>query len=128
MKLSVKVSFIAIIPEILRQVYRSLVESVLTFNQVAWYGNLTVTNRTKLARIVNQASKIVGQRQINLSVLHHGAVNRKATQIFGDKTHPLNGCFEMLRSGRRLRTVKAMKNLYKFSFVPSAITILNAGM
>ena len=43
---------------ILESVYRSLIESVLTFNIVSWYGNLTVKNRTKLSCIVRISRKL----------------------------------------------------------------------
>ena len=35
--------------------YRSLIESVLTFNIASWYNQLTIKHKTKLTRIVNQA-------------------------------------------------------------------------
>ena len=43
---------------VLESVYRCLVESVLSFNIVTWYGNLSVKNRARLARVVNTASKL----------------------------------------------------------------------
>ena len=39
-----------------------LVESVLTFNIVVWYGNLGVKGKAKLARIVGMAGKINGAK------------------------------------------------------------------
>ena len=111
---------------VLQLVYRSLVESVLSFNSVSWFGHLTVKNKTKLARVVNQASKIVGTKQPQLCDIHQKALSRKATQILHDKTHPLNHCFRYLRSGRRLEVPFARKNIYKKSFIPSAVSVLNA--
>ena len=49
--------------EVLQLVYRSLIESVLSFNLVSWYGNLSAKNKARLARVVNQAGKIVGIKQ-----------------------------------------------------------------
>ena len=48
---------------VLESVYRCLVESVLSSNIVTWYGNLSVKNRVRLARVVTTASKIVGVDQ-----------------------------------------------------------------
>ena len=48
--------------ELLQIVYKSLVESVLTFNIVVWYGNLGVKGKAKLARIVGMAGKINGAK------------------------------------------------------------------
>ncbi len=47
--------------------------------------------------------------------------------IRGDTTHPLNYAFELLPSGRRYRTLKAIKAIYKQTFVRYAISILNKG-
>ena len=41
--------------DILTLVYRSLIESVLTFHISSWYNQLTIKHKTKLTRIVNQA-------------------------------------------------------------------------
>ena len=42
---------------ILQLVYRCLIESVLSFNIIIWYGNVSGKNKIKLARVVNTASK-----------------------------------------------------------------------
>ena len=41
---------------VLESVYCCLVDSVLSFNIVTWYGNLSVKNRARLAQVVNMAS------------------------------------------------------------------------
>ena len=112
--------------DILVTVYRSLIESILIFNIVSWYGNLSVKNKTRLTRVVNLAGKITGSKQTQLSDLYHQAVKRKSVEILYDKTHPLNSEFEMLPSRRRLRMPLARKNIYKKSFIPTAISILNS--
>jgi hypothetical protein len=111
---------------VLESVYRCLVESILTFNIVTWYGNLSVKNRVRLARVVNTASKIVGSTQKQLRDLFHLSVQRKSLFILQDNAHPLNSCFQHLPSGRRLRVPLAKKNVYKKSFVPTAVSVLNA--
>ena len=63
---------------VLESVYRCLVESVLSFNIVTWYGNLSVKNRARLARVVNTASKIIGAEQKQLCDLYHLSVCRKS--------------------------------------------------
>ena len=49
--------------ELLQIVYKSLVERVLTFNNVVWYGNLGVKGKAKLACSVGMAGKITGAKQ-----------------------------------------------------------------
>ena len=63
---------------VLESVYRCLVESVLSFNIVTWYGNLSVKNRARLVRVVNTASKIIGAEQKQLCDLYHLSVCRKS--------------------------------------------------
>ena len=78
---------------VLQLVYRSIIESVLTFNIILWYGNLTVKNKSKLCRIVNTAEKIIGCRQTTLACHYHTAVNRKAQKVVNDYMHPLHNSF-----------------------------------
>jgi hypothetical protein len=113
-------------PEILETVYRSLIESILTFNIIAWFGNLSVKERSRLTRVVKLASKIIGRQQRQLSDLHQLFVKRKACKIRLDPSHPLHDSFELLPSKRRLRAPLARRNLYRRSFLPSAISILNS--
>ena len=102
-------------------VYRCLVESVLSFSTVTWYGNLSVKNRPRLARVVNTASRIIGVEQKQLCALYHLSVCRKSLSILHDKTHFLNICFQHLPSGRRLK-VPLAENVYKKSFIPTGMT------
>ena len=111
---------------ILQLVYRSLIESVLTFNIILWYGNLSVKNRNKLSRIVNMAEKVIGLRQNSLLSIYHSAVARKSQNIINDSDHPMYCHFQKLPSGRRYRIPFARKNLFKKSFLPSAVSILNS--
>ena len=106
--------------------YRSLIESILAFNIIAWYGNLTVKDRARLSRVVNLAGKVIGIKQNSLSDIYYQSVRRKACKITQDPTHPLFESFTMLPSGRRLRVPLAKKNCYKHSFIPTAIQILNS--
>ena len=78
--------------------YKSLVESVLTFNIVVWYGNLGVKGKAKLARIVGMAGKTTGAKQ-------------------DDAKHPLFSHFLKLRSGRRYKVPIARKSVYNFFLI-----------
>ena len=113
--------------KVLELVYRSLVESILSFNIVTWYGNLGVRETARLNRVVNLASKLIGRKQKPLSQIYYQYAKKKAQKILSDRTHPLNESFQFLHSGRRLRVPSYNRHLYKLSFVPSAIKILNSG-
>ena len=110
----------------LQLVYKGLIESVLSFNIITWYAKVSANNKLKLARVVNTASKLIGNEQKHLPSIHNAALKRKARQIVYDPTHPLNDAFQKLPSGRRLKVPLAKTNLFKKSFIPSAILVLNA--
>ena len=84
------------------------------------YVDVSAKNKIKLARVVNTASKVIGNEQKHLSSIYNAALKRKARQILYDPTHPLNDAFQKLPSGRRLKVPLAKKNLFKKSFIPSA--------
>jgi len=94
-------------------VYKNLIESILTFNMAMWYGNLNVKGRSKLQRIVNLASKIIGSRQKQLNSMYEEVLGKKAFKIAKDPTHPLNREFELLPSARRYKVPRANRNIFK---------------
>ena len=61
-----------------------------------------------------------------MSSIYNAALKRKGRQILYDPNHPLNDAFQKLPSGTRLNVPLAKKILFKKSFIPSAILILNA--
>ena len=110
---------------VLVSVYRCCIESVLTFNIISWFGHLSVRDKTRLSRIVNICNKIVCVRFNDLEKIYTQALRRKSLSILNDKSHPLNNHFQYLPSGRRLLVPRAKKNVFKKSFIPSAVAILN---
>ena len=97
---------------VLESGYRCIVENVLSFNIVTWYGNLSVKNRARMARIVNTASKIIGAKQKQLCDLYYLSACRKSVSILHDKTRPLNVCFQHLPFGRRLKCATGKKRMF----------------
>ena len=79
-----------------------------------------------MAHIGGMAGKITGAKQDSLSDLYLTAVERKTARIVDDAKHPLFSQFLKLRSGRRYKVPIARKNVYKKSFIPSAIVVLNS--
>lgn len=55
-------------------VCKNFVESILIFNMTLWYGSLSIVNRVKLSKIVNEASKIIGKTQKQLNDLYRRKV------------------------------------------------------
>ena len=54
--------------------YKGLIESVLSFNIITWYGNVSDKNKLKLARVINTASKVIGKEQKHLSSIYNAAL------------------------------------------------------
>ena len=71
-------------------------------------------------------SRIVGENSNSISQLYIISLKRKAKQCTSDENHPLYDMFERMPSGRRYRTPLAKKTLYKKSFVPSAVSLINS--
>ena len=110
---------------VLSMVYKSIVESILSFSIVSWYGYLRVKDKSKLNRIVREATKITGKPQKSLQEIYMTFTKKKARKIMSDTTHPLHSAFVVLRSGRRLRPPMCKRNLLRFSFVCNAVAFLN---
>ena len=121
-----KLKYFDVRQDILEMVYRSLVESILTFNIVTWFGNLSVKDRARLTRVVNLAGKIIGRTQKPLTDIYHQATKRKAVKIISDPVHPLHSSFQLLPSGRRFRVPLAKRNMHRRSFCLVALHLLNA--
>ena len=103
-----------------------VVESILTFNIVTFYGHLTVKQKNRLNKIVNIATKLINLKQKSLNDLYQQAISKKSRSIINDPTHPLHSCFEIMPSGKRYRTPAFKRQLYNKSFIPSAVRFLNS--
>ena len=104
--------------KVLQTVYKSLVQSILTFNISVYYNILNQKDKVMLSRIINTASKIVGIPQAPLSELHRASVFRKASKIINDPSHPLFPSFELLPSGRRFRALDGKRFYSKGPLCP----------
>ena len=108
-------------------VYKSVIESLLTFNIIVWSGNLSLANKNKLGRVVKNASKNIGKQQEEINSIYQRSIRKKAASIVLDKLHPLNTQFEIFLSGKRYRVPRCRKNIFKKSFISSAVAELNSG-
>ena len=75
---------------------------------------------------LSTSSKIIDAKQKQLCALYHLSVCRKSVSILHDKTHPLNFCFQYLPSGQQLKVPLVKRNVYRKSFIPTAVSVLNA--
>ncbi len=112
---------------VLQRVYISLIERVLGYDISAWFGRIISVNKLKLKMITRMASKIIEIKQKSIDQLYDMAVRMKALAISGDTTYSQIYAFELLPSGRHYRTLKAIQVIYKQTFAPYTINLLNKG-
>ena len=110
--------------EILVRFYRAVIESVLTFSIIVWYGNSTQQQKDHLDRVVRNASKIIGTELPSLATLYRQRVLSKSKKITKDPSHPANNLFQLLPSGRRYRNIMTKTERFKNSLYPQAMKIL----
>ena len=111
---------------ILRNFYLSFIESLITFSFICWYNGLTLKDKNSLNGIVKVCSKIIGVRQRDLGSLWEKQVAQKARKILVQPEHILASEFSLMPSGRRYTVPPRKTNRYAKSFIPSAISLLNA--
>ena len=107
--------------------YTSIIESILTSSITIWYAAATVKDRSRLQRIIRYAEKVIGCNLPSLQDLHASRTLRRARKIMLDPSHPGHILFEILPSGKRLRSVKTKTVRHKNSFFPSATGLINNG-
>ncbi|KAK1792165.1 hypothetical protein P4O66_012059, partial [Electrophorus voltai] len=82
--------------KVLRNFYTCTIESILTGNITAWFGNSTEQDRQALQRVVCLAECIIHMELPDLQTIHHKRCQTKARGIVRDPTHPSNRLFSLL--------------------------------
>lgn len=108
-------------PQLLRNFYRATVESILCLNATVWFGSCTAQDRKNLARVVRTAQRIVGSPLPDLDSLYTSRVQKKASRIAADSSHPGNRLFVPLPSRKRYRNIKTHTSRLRNSFYPRAV-------
>ena len=111
---------------IIQLFYSSVIQSVITFSVTCWYGNSTQESTDRIIRVINNCRKLGATDAITLYELFKKCTLQRCKTIRGDESHPLHGQYQLLPSGRRLRSTKCRTERYSKSFIPSSIRILNS--
>ncbi|XP_061617104.1 uncharacterized protein LOC133471509 isoform X2 [Phyllopteryx taeniolatus] len=90
-------------PELLRQFYTAVVESVLCSSITVWFGAATKKDKLRLQRTIKTAERIVGTPLPTLEDLHAARTKTRACKILSDPAHPGHQLFQLLPSDRLLR-------------------------
>jgi hypothetical protein len=109
---------------ILSLFYKSIIESVVAFSIVSWYGSSTRKDQKKLVKIFRIVKKL-GIEADNLHEIYQRSCHRLACKIIKDHDHPLHHKYVYLRSGKRLLAIKHRTNRYGNTFIPSSVKLLN---
>ncbi|KAL0161887.1 hypothetical protein M9458_041283, partial [Cirrhinus mrigala] len=111
--------------KVLRNFYSCTIESILTGNILTWFGNSTMQDRRALQRVVRSAERTIHTELPDLHSIYSRRCWTKARKIVKDLSHPNNGLFSLMRSGKRFRSLKANTERLRRSFFPQAIRSLN---
>ena len=111
---------------LLLRLYRSIIEPLITDCSICYYPALSVKNRNRLLKISHVSAKIIGLSTPMLSEIIDHAILKKARAVATESDHPLSTFFHVLPSRRRNRCIKCKTSRYSRSFVPVAISMLNA--
>ena len=85
---------------ILSLFYKSIVESILLFNCVVWFGACRKEDFKKMEAIVKRASKIIGEGR-HLEQECKDKILQKTKEILANEGHTLYYFYEFMRSGPR---------------------------
>ena len=102
----------------LLNVYRAVIECVLTFSITVWFGSITQKETFRLNRVVKPASRIIGKDLPSLEILYQQRLLGRATLISQDSSHPAYDLCEPLPSSCRFRSIKTRTNRFSTSFFP----------
>uniref|UniRef100_A0A669C6E4 Reverse transcriptase domain-containing protein n=1 Tax=Oreochromis niloticus TaxID=8128 RepID=A0A669C6E4_ORENI len=107
------------------QFYTAIIESILTSSITVWYAGATIRDKQRLQRVVRSAEKVIGCRLPSLQDLYTSRTLGRAARITADPSHPGHSLFDLLPSGRRLRSIRTRTSRHKNSFFPSAVGLMN---
>ena len=114
-------------PEILVNLYRSIIESILTGSIMVWFGNMTDADRNSLSRVIRTARRLTGVDLPDLREIFYCRMKSRIHKVIADPSHPAFTFFELLPSGKRYRSLgySGMSARTSNSLYPTAVRVLN---
>ncbi len=68
--------------------YRAVIESVLTFSLIVWFGSSTAQQRSQINNITRVASRIIGHDLPTIDEIYVSRLQKKGLKILKDPLHP----------------------------------------
>ncbi len=106
--------------------YRAVIESVLTFSLIVWFGSSTAQQRSQICNITRAASKIIGCDLPTIDEIYVSRLQKQSLTILKDPLHPARHLFTPLPSGRCLRAIKTKSTLFLNSTYCRIVHALNS--
>ena len=112
--------------ELLCLFYSAMVQSVICYGLVCWWSCLTVKDRLRLNRVRRAAERIVGMSLKTLNELYNERAISKFKHIRElEGSCELNDMIFMLRSGKRIQSIRCRTTRFSNSFLPTAVRLFN---
>ena len=105
--------------------YRSVIESQLTSFILIWFNVATKKDLKKLNSVIKTCAYIIGTDLEFFETLYFKRIPKRIQSILEDSSHPALHLFEILPSGKRLRSLCRTNGRFNRSFHPSAVTVNN---
>ena len=106
--------------------YKSIIQSILTFNLICYFRNGTRASKRKTERIRKIAQRITGLELPSLESIYVDRTLLKITRIMKDPSHPLFHNYNFNRSGIRLCVPRTRRERFRRSFVPDSTHMFNS--
>ena len=120
-----KLKSLAVDKTILNLFYNSVVQSVISYCIVCWFGNLFQKDKKSINRIVKCATRL-GCDVVPYDNVYEKAIVEKVKNILNDNDHSLFQFYKFLStSTSRLSSIFCRTERFRKSFVPTSIRKFN---
>ena len=106
--------------------YWSTIERVLMYCATVWFTACSAADRRALQRITRAAERITSSPLPPVEDIASYRCLSRAQRISRDTFHPGHGLFNLMPSGKQLRSLKCKNNRLRNSFYPWAVRTLNS--
>ena len=116
-------------PTLICMFFNSIVMSVLSYAMSSWYNSSCDYLKKDLNRFAKRMYRIIPAEHhhmiVPLSDLFEKKCKYMCDKIMSDSTHSLHHYFNVLCHSQKLRVIYCRTNRFKYSFVPSSISVYN---
>ena len=111
---------------IMKLFYESVIQSVLTFNFICFFGSMPKKHKLDLDRFRKSAERCIGLPLATLDCLYEQTLSKKLSSIMRDSSHPFHDLIGYNRSGIRLLVPVTRTARFRQTFLPEAIHHFNS--